>query len=105
LAALYPHTVLIWSDVLPTIQYRGANADNKIEKTRKTFNSSMRAFTRKCNGKTIRHPEIQWYFSHLFRPDGVQLNDVGNDVLLGVFHNSIRCFKNNPGVCEFPIAH
>jgi hypothetical protein len=105
LAAFCPHTVLIWSDVLPRIHYRGAHADNKMEKTRKTFNSSMRVFIKKANGKAVRNPEIQWYFAHLFRPDGVHLNDLGNDVLLGVFHNSIRCFENNPGVCKFPIAH
>ena len=41
----------------------------KWKKTRKTFNSSMRAFIKKANGKAIRHPEIQWYFSELFRED------------------------------------
>ena len=29
LAALCPHTVLVWADVLPRMHYRGAHADNK----------------------------------------------------------------------------
>ena len=65
----------------------------------------MRAFIKKANGKAVRHPEIQWYFSELFRQDGVHLNDRGNDAFLGTFHNSICCFENDPGVCEFPITH
>jgi hypothetical protein len=32
LAELCPHTALIWSDVLPRIKYRGAHANNKMEK-------------------------------------------------------------------------
>ena len=104
LAGMCPQTVLVWSDVLPRIHYRGAHADNKMEKTRKTFNSSMRAFIKKENGKAIRHPKIQWYFPELFREDGVHLNDKGNDAFLGTFHNSIRCFENDPGRREFPIT-
>jgi len=104
LAGMCPQTVLVWSDVLPRIHYRGAQSDQKMEKTRKTFNSSMRAFIKKENGKAIRHPKIQWDFPELFRDDGVHLNDKGNDAFLGTFHNSIRCFENDPGRCEFPIT-
>jgi hypothetical protein len=103
LAGMCPQSVLVWSDVLPRIHDRGAHADNKMEKTRKTFNSSMRAFVKKENGKAIRHPKIQWYSPELFRHDGVHLNDKGNDAFLRTFHNSIRCFENDPGRYEFPI--
>ena len=92
LAELCPQTVLIWSDVLPRIRYRGAYRNNKMKKTCKTFNSAMRAYIRRIGGKAVRHQEIKWNLPHLFRPDGVHLNDMGNDVLIGVFHNSIRCF-------------
>jgi hypothetical protein len=54
LSELCPQTVLIWSDVLPRIRYRGADANNKMKKTRKTFNSAMRAYIRKLGGKVIR---------------------------------------------------
>ena len=57
----------------------------------------MRAYIRKLGGKAIRHQEIKWNLPHLFRPDGVHLNDMGNDVLIGVFRNSIRCFEKKPG--------
>ena len=66
LAEICPHTALIWSDVLPRIKYTGANANNKMEKTRKTFHSAMRAYIRKLGGKTIRHQGIKWNFPHLF---------------------------------------
>ena len=105
LATLCPETMLIWSDVLPRIRYRGAFKHNKVEKTRKTSNSSMRAYTRKMGGKSVRHHQIQWNMNQQFRPDGVHLNDLGNDVLIGNFHDSICCFEKNLGVLEFPIPH
>jgi hypothetical protein len=77
LAMLCPETVLLWSDVLPRIRYRGPTAHNKVEKTCKTFNSSMRAYVRKMGGKSVRHPQIQ----------------------------CIRCFEENLGVLEFSIPH
>ena len=65
----------------------------------------MRAYVRKMGGKSVRHPQIQWYMNQQFRSDGMHLNDLGNDVLIGNFHNSIRCFEENLGVLEFPIPH
>jgi hypothetical protein len=103
LAMLCPNTVLIWSDVLPRIRYRGATAHNKVEKTRKTFNSSMRAYVRKWSGKSLRHPQIQWHSDQHFRPDGVHLNDLGNDILIMNLHHGIRCFEETPMALEFPI--
>jgi hypothetical protein len=38
---MVPSSVLIWSDVLPRVHYRGTSSDAKMEKTRKTFNSAM----------------------------------------------------------------
>ena len=102
LAMLCPDTVLIWSDVLPRIRYRGATAHNKVEKTRKTFNSSMRAYVRKLGGKSLRHPQIQWHSNQQFRPDGVHLNDFGNDILIRNLHDGIHCFEKTPRALEFP---
>jgi hypothetical protein len=51
LAKLCPHTALIWSDILARVSYRNAESNSKIEKTRKTLNSTMRAHTRKLGGK------------------------------------------------------
>ena len=103
LAKLCPETMLIWSDALPRIRYRGAVTQNKVEKTRKTFNSSMRAYTRKMGGKSVRHHQIKWNIKQQFRHDGVHLNVLGNDILIKKFHDNICCFEKNRGVFEFPI--
>ena len=103
LAKLCPHTTLVWSDILARISYRNASNDNKMEKTRKTLNSALRAHTRKLGGKSIRHPGINWDLPHLFRNDGVHLNDRGNDIFLGNLQGSITCFDRCPSECEFPI--
>ena len=103
LAKLCPLTTLIWSDILARVSYRDASNNNKMEKTRKTLNSALRAHTRKLGGKSIRHPGINWDLPHLFRNDGVHLNDRGNDMFLGNFQGSITCFDRCPRACEFPI--
>ena len=82
LAKLCHQTVLIWSDILVRVSYRNAESNSKMEKNRKTENSAMRAHTRKNGGKSIRHHGINWNMPHLFRNDGVHLNDLGNDILL-----------------------
>ena len=56
LAAFCPHTVLIWSDVLLRIHYRGDLADNKMEKLEKII-LSRRVLIKKANGKAVRHPQ------------------------------------------------
>ena len=102
LAKLCPQTVLIWSDILARVSYRNAESNSKMEKNRKTLNSAMRAHTRNYGGKSIRHPGINWNMPHLFRNDGVHLNDLGNDILLGNLQEAIRSFERSRNRCEFP---
>ena len=62
----------------------------------------MRAHNRKFGGKSIRHHRINWNMPHLFRNDGVHLNDLGNDIpLVGVSQfkfESIQKTQNGPKI-------
>jgi hypothetical protein len=60
LANMAPNTVLIWSDVLPRVHYRGAISDAKMEKSRKTFNSALRKGITALNGQCSKPLLIQW---------------------------------------------
>ena len=73
---MLPNTLLIWSDVLPRVHYRGAQSDAKMEKARKTFNSAIKKHVSAMNGF------IQWNTPLIFRPDGVHLNNRGNDIFI-----------------------
>jgi hypothetical protein len=79
---MFPETCLVWSDVLPRAVYRGARSNAKVEKARKSLNNAMKHYMPQCNGRVIHHHNIQWDAHHLFRRDGVHLNNIGNDVLL-----------------------
>jgi lysophospholipase L1-like esterase len=80
---LFPQTCIIWSDILPRATYRGAISNAKVEKCRKSLNNSMKLYMPRINGAIIQHRNIQWDAHHLYRKDGVHLNDAGNDVMLG----------------------
>jgi lysophospholipase L1-like esterase len=79
----FPQTCIIWSDILPRATYRGAISNAKVEKSRKSLNNSMKLYMPRINGAIIQHRNIQWDAHHLYRKDGVHLNDAGNDVMLG----------------------
>jgi lysophospholipase L1-like esterase len=80
---LFPETCIIWSDILPRATYRGAISNAKVEKSRKSLNNAMKLYMPRIQGEVIHHTNIQWDAHHLYRNDGVHLNDVGNDVMLG----------------------
>ena len=69
-------------DILPRATYRGARSNAKIEKARKCLNNSMKIFMPQIAGRIIQHGNIQWNEHHLYRRDGIHMNNEGNDVLL-----------------------
>ena len=80
---LFPEMCIIWSDILPRAVYRGARSNAKVDKARKSLNNAMKLYMPQINGEVIHHRNIQWDAHHLYRRDGVHLNNMGNDVMLG----------------------
>ena len=79
---VFPETCLVWSDILPRATYRGARSNAKVEKSRKCLNNAMKLFMPLVAGRSIQHGNIKWNACHLYRNDGVHMNNEGNDVLL-----------------------
>jgi len=103
-ASVSPETKIIWSDILPRIQYRGAISNAKMEVARKCYNKKMRKFVKGIGGKCIKHPGIQWNNPLIFRGDGVHMNDLGNDVLNDGFQDALIQFNLDKEVKEYPSA-
>ena len=99
-----PATVIIWSDILPRIEYRGARSNKQMELARMNYNKKMRAFVKSLGGKCIRHPGIRWNNPTIYRNDGVHMNDLGNDVLNEGFQNALVHFGSQAGGNVFPQA-
>ena len=79
---LMPHTVVIWSDITARKSYRHARSNAKVEKARKSLNSTVHTHVSRMGGISIRHPSIIWHSTELYRGDGVHLSNLGNDTLL-----------------------
>ena len=103
-ATVSPDTKIIWSDILPRTQYRGAPSNARMEVARKSYNKKMRRFVKDMGGKCIKHPGIQWNNPEIFRRDGVHMNDLGNDVLNAGFQDALVQFQCDKDMKEYPIA-
>ena len=103
-ATASPFTKIIWSNILPRIQYRGVHSDEKMEVAKKNYTRKMWAFVKGIGGKCIKHPGIQWNNPKIYRNNGVHMNDLDNDVLNAGFQNALVHFKSQVEETEFPIS-
>ena len=82
LKVLMPDTHIIWSDITARREYRHAVSSPKVEKARKTLNHKVHVLICQLGGSFVKHPAIKWDARDLYRPDGVHLSNMGNDILL-----------------------
>lgn len=93
---LLPHSVIVWSDILPRHFYRGAWSQSSMEVKRKAVNSTARAMVLASGGKVIRHDNIQWYTRCLFRSDLVHLDVLGQHFFTDNLGAALRYFSRYP---------
>ena len=82
LKVLMPGTRIIWSDITARREYRHALSSPKIEKARKSLNYKVHVLICQMGGSFVKHPALKWDARDLYRPDGVHLSNMGNDILL-----------------------
>ncbi|XP_070593938.1 uncharacterized protein [Erythrolamprus reginae] len=78
----WPSTRLVWSWILPRKVWRFAQHPRAIDKQRIQVNKEIGKLILAEGGFIIRHPDIRIHIPDLYRPDGVHLTDVGNDIFL-----------------------
>lgn len=91
---------IVWSDILPRKRWRGALETEDVLKhldiKRKRVNRLGRQVVRESpNGRAIVS-DSDLFTSGLFKPDGVHLTDIGNDILLNTFQEALLAFVQNP---------
>ena len=99
--ALMPHTVIIWSDILPRLYWHLAKKPPKVDSSRKRINSTVRSFVVQEGGRAISHPSLTVKDDQLFRTDGVHLDDPGNAIFLNTIQGAISKFLKG-GQVIFP---
>lgn len=59
LPAVFPKVVLVWSEMVPRVVWRGARNAAAIERTRKTVNVRLSRFVRDRLGVVVRHYQLE----------------------------------------------
>ena len=89
---LWPSTWIVWSDMLPRRTWREGWFPQGLNRAVKKVNREIRLALMYRRGWVINHPEIFIHRADLYRPDGVHLSDVGNDIFLHDLHVGLREF-------------
>ncbi|KAM4023859.1 uncharacterized protein ACNLHF_024805 [Anomaloglossus baeobatrachus] len=89
----YPGLIVMWSDIVTRLAWRGARSVDKVNKARAQVNRVVARFMTRNGGLVVRHRELEpatWQFR---RGDGVHLNDIGADLwALGLQDGVERAF-------------
>lgn len=97
-----PKTNIVWSQMLPRMQWRYSKNKKAMEKCRYRVNNSVAKFVLESGGYYIRYPEILRN-DKFFEADGVHLSTVANDIFLNMLQGGIEEFLKQPESCIFPM--
>ncbi|KAJ8307264.1 hypothetical protein KUTeg_015348 [Tegillarca granosa] len=91
LAKRLPHTRIIWSQILPRLQWR--YSCDPVPWRRKRVNSVIARVSICCGGAYIKYPDITVHSPSLFQSDGVHLSSVGTHCFLNSLQGAIEYFS------------
>lgn len=92
---LIPQVMIVWSQILPRMAWRGEVCHKAVNKIRVRINSKVAAEVLKINGAYLRYPEFVKSNSSLFSADGVHLSDEGNNLFLDSLTRGLQYFLSS----------
>lgn len=101
-AQMLPNTVLVWSQILPRIEWRYSKNTEAMGKSRYRINNSIASFVLRMGGCYIRYPDIRPN-NKFIASDRVHLTNFGNEVFLNTIQGSIEHFLRYPNGSTFPV--
>lgn len=102
LVKLLPSTILVWSQILPRLHWRGGINQAAMDKIRLRVNSHVATYLLRSGGKYIRYPELHKDNTGLFCGDKVHLSVMGNDLFLFRLQQALQAFLIDPSVQVSP---
>ncbi|XP_077155137.1 serine/arginine-rich splicing factor 4 [Ranitomeya variabilis] len=87
---LFRNMILVWSEITPRAEWRGARDKRAIERTRVKFNARIGKYVRGRGGIVIHHQYLQKKNTPQLRPDGVHLTDIGLDIFLSGLQDGVE---------------
>lgn len=94
IAGLLPNTLIVWSQILPRLQWRDERDHRAIERARKRLNNYVATFCLQRGWAYLRYPQIK-ETSAFFRDDKVHLSDQGNQVFINNLRSGLSCFLSS----------
>jgi len=94
--------MMIWSQILPRLNWRYSNNLAVMDKCRRRLNSSIGAHITRNRGCYIRYPDIK-ATNQLIFTDGVHLTKLGNAIFLNTIQGGLETFiLSNTGGVTYP---
>ncbi|XP_041439951.1 uncharacterized protein LOC121400603 [Xenopus laevis] len=87
--AFFSEMILVWSEIVPRLSWRGARDPDAIERARRLLNARISRFVRDRGGVVVRHRQLEGIDQGLMLRDGVHLNDIGMDIFLSGLQDGI----------------
>ena len=101
LRILMPYTTIVWSCILPRLQWRYSRYAKAMENVRIRVNRELIRFMKITGGKAIRYPDFHDKSPSLFS-DGTHLSFIGNDIFVNTIQSAFEMFIRNPTIRVFP---
>lgn len=89
---LFHNSVIIWSQILPRLSWRGPIEHAAMERSRRRVNNGIASFILGIGGKYLRYPVITGNDCSFYLPDGVHLSDKGNMIFLNTIRDGLVQF-------------
>lgn len=102
LQSLFPSTCIIWSCILPRLQWRHSHNTKAMENIRTRINREIIKFTVENGGRAIKHPDFNDKAPGLFA-DACHLSFIGNDIFINTLQCALYTFINSLEVKVYPV--
>lgn len=91
---MFPRTVIIWSQILPRLSWRGHIEHYAMEKARRRVNNGVASYILGLGGKYLRYPDITDKDCSFYLSDGVHLSDLGNKLFINTIKQGLMHFTS-----------
>ena len=96
---------LIYSSILPRLNWRYSKYTTKMNITRKRINRGVKSYQNKTAGYTIVHTNFEDVHKSLYDRDGVHLSYIGNDIFLNSLQSALEQFHFTPFKFVYPLQY
>lgn len=92
LMCILPNTTIVWSSILPRLNWRYSTNVKAMESMRARINRAVILFLLQRGHKAIKRTDFHDKLPALYLADGVHLSFIGNDIFLNTIQGALETF-------------